>query len=295
MGRHRSHLLTTSKEGQPPPFPADVPVPARMYDYCLGGKDNFAVDRETVLAVSEQIPEAVEVARSNRRFLYRVVRFLARDAGIRQFVDMGSGLPTQNNVHEVAQRFRPGARVVYVDHDPIVVTYGRALLADNVNTTVITGDMTEPAAILDDPTVRRLIDFSEPVAALFLSVAHFVAEDATVHRMLTTVLDALTPGSYLAFSQIVGPTREAAERSNDLMETRGVVWRNRIKADVIGFLRGLEPVEPGLVNVDDWRPDLFQPKLPAVDPALGPYVEGSVGGHKGFMEFGGVLRRLTVR
>lgn len=284
--------MTTSKEGQPP-FSADVPVPARLYDYCLGGKDNFAVDREAVLAVSAQIPEAVDTARANRRFLYRVVRFLARDAGIGQFIDMGSGLPTQDNVHEVARRFEPNARVVYVDHDPIVVTYGRALLVDDNTTTAITADMTEPMAILDDPTVRRLIDFSAPVAVLFLSVAHFIAADATVRRMLGTVIDALGSGSYLAFSQIVGPTREAAERSNDLMKARGVVWKNRTKADVTEFLRGLEQVEPGLVNVEDWRPDPFQPKLRPVDEALASYV-GTSAGHKGFAEFGGLLR-LTDR
>jgi hypothetical protein len=284
--------LTTSKEG-PPPFSAGVPVPARLYDYCLGGKDNFAVDREAVLAVSAQIPEAVDTARANRRFLYRVVRFLARDAGIRQFIDMGSGLPTQNNVHEVAQRFHPEARVVYVDHDPLVVTYGRALLANDDKTMAITADMTEPAAILDDPTVRRLIDFSAPVAVLFLSVAHFIAADATVRHMLGTVVDAIRPGSYIAFSQIAGPTREAAEQSNDIMKARGVVWKNRIKDDVIEFLHGLEPVEPGLVNVEDWRPDPFQPQLPPVDELLTPYV-GASAIHKGFQEFGGVLR-LTER
>jgi hypothetical protein len=284
--------LTTSKEG-PAPFSAAVPVPARLYDYCLGGKDNFAVDREAVLAVSAQIPEAVDTARANRRFLYRVVRFLARDAGIRQFIDMGSGLPTQNNVHEVAQRFQPDARVVYVDHDAFVVTYARALLANDDNTTAITADMTEPVAILDDPTVRRLIDFSAPVAVLFLSVAHFIAADATVRRMLGTVVDAIGPGSYIAFSQIAGPTREAAERSNDIMKARGVVWKNRIKDDVIGFLHGLELVEPGLVNVEDWRPDAFQPQLPPVDELLAPYV-GASAIHKGFQEFGGVLR-LTER
>ncbi|HEU5161121.1 MAG TPA: SAM-dependent methyltransferase [Streptosporangiaceae bacterium] len=286
-------MTTTSKEG-PPPFSADVPVPARLYDYCLGGKDNFAVDREAVLAVSQEIPEAVDSARANRRFLYRAVRFLARDAGIRQYIDMGSGLPTQNNVHEVAQRFQPDARVVYIDHDPIVVTYGRALLADSDRTTVITADLTRPTEILNDPTVQRLIDFSAPVAVLFLSVAHFVPEDTTVRAMLGTVVDAIVPGSYVAFSQIVGPSRAAVEHSNNIMKARGVTWRNRIKADVTGFLHGLEPVEPGLVNVEDWRPDPFQPELPPVDEALTPYV-GASAVHKGFMEFGGVLRRLTDR
>ena len=284
--------MTTSKEGSPP-FSANVPVPARLYDYCLGGKDNFAADREAVLAVSAQIPEAVDTARANRRFLYRAVRFLARDAGIRQFLDMGSGLPTQNNVHEVAQRFQPDARVVYVDRDPLVVTYGRALLTNDDNTTVITADIADQAAILDDPTVRRLIDFSAPVAVLFLSVAHFIAADATVRRMLGTVVDAVTPGSYVAFSQIAGPSREAAERSNDIMRARGVDWKNRIKADVIEFLDGLEPVEPGLVNVEDWRPDPFQPQLAPVDELLAPYV-GASAIHVGFQEFGGVLR-LTER
>lgn len=284
--------MTTSKEG-PPPLSADVPVPARLYDYCLGGKDNFAVDREAVLAVSAQIPEAVDTARANRRFLYRVVRFLARDAGIGQFIDMGSGLPTQNNVHEVARRFRSDARVVYVDRDPLVVTYGRALLADDDRATAITADIAEPEVILGDPTVRRLIDFSAPAAVLFLSVAHFIDDDATVRRMVATVVDALVPGSYVAFSQIAAPSREAAERSNAIMRARGVAWKNRTKADVIEFLHGLLPVEPGLVNVEDWRPDPFQPQLPPVDAALAPYV-GASAVHRGFQEFGGLLR-LTDR
>jgi hypothetical protein len=264
-----------------------------MYDYCLGGKDHFAADRESVLATCAQIPEALDIARDNRRFLFRAVRYLARDAGISQFLDMGSGLPTQANVHEVAQRFRPSAHVVYVDIDPIVLTHGRALLADDETTTVITADMTEPEKVLTDPDAQRLIDFDRPVAALFLSVAHFVPDDQVVRQMLDTVMDTLAPGSYVAFSQIVGADKASVEQSNQIMESRGVTWKNRVQADVIQILHGFEPVPPGLVDVKDWRPDPFQPALTTVAEPLRPYL-GASAGDKRFMEFGGVLSKTRV-
>jgi hypothetical protein len=275
-----------------PRFSTGVPAPARIYDYCLGGKDNFAVDREAVLAVCAQIPEALDMARSNRRFLYRVVRFLARDAGVGQFIDLGSGLPTQANVHEVAQRFRPAARVVYVDIDPVVLSHGRALLADDKTTTVITADMTAPHKIVTDPDALRLIDFSEPVAALFLSVAQNTPDDAQVRDMLVTMMDALAPGSYLAFSHIVGPDKDTVDSSNELarkiMTNRGMPWKNRTRAEVAGLLRGLQPVEPGLVGIDDWHPDRFEPKPLPVDAPLQRYI-GASAAHKLFSIYGGVL------
>jgi hypothetical protein len=271
-------------------FSTTVPSPARTYDYCMGGKDHFAADRESVLATCAQIPEALDIARDNRRFLYRAVRFLARDAGISQFLDMGSGLPTQANVHEVAQRFRPSAHVVYVDIDPIVLSHGRALLADEETTTVITADMTEPEKVLADPDAQRLIDFDRPVAALFLSVGHFVPDGQVLRQMLDTVMDALAPGSYVAFSQIVGPDTTSVDQSNQMMESRGVTWKNRVHADVIQLLRGFETVPPGLVDVKDWRPDPFQPGLGPVAEPLRPYL-GASAGDKRFMEFGGVLAK----
>jgi hypothetical protein len=272
------------------PFSVDVPSPARMYDYSLGGKDNFASDREAVLAVCAQFPEAVDVPRQNRQFLFRVVRFLARDAGIRQFLDLGSGLPTQANVHEVAQRFQPDAHVVYIDNDPIVLAHGRALLEDPETTTVITADMTEPDKILADPDVRRLIDFSQPVAALMLSVGHFVAEAETLSRTMSTILDAAVPGSYLAFSQIAGENQEVVDESNEIMARRGVRWTNRTRAAVAEFARGLDLVEPGLVDVKDWRPDPFQPELVPVPEPLRPY-EGASATNTTFVELGCIMRK----
>src|SRR5690554_2535873 len=186
-----------------PNFATDVPTSARIYDYDLGGKDNFAVDRAAALEGLKHFPEILDAARHNRLFLYRLVRYLARDAGIRQFLDMGSGLPTQNNVHQVAQQFQPDARVVYVDNDPIVLANGQALLATDHSTTVIAADMTEPASILSHPNTLDLLDFSQPVAVLFLSIGHSIMDDEKLRSMLADVQEAVVPGSFLAFTQLV--------------------------------------------------------------------------------------------
>ncbi|MDG4791796.1 SAM-dependent methyltransferase [Micromonospora sp. WMMD1102] len=286
--------MTAPSDGSKPQIRHDVPTPARMYDYCLGGKDNFPVDRAAVLAVHKQFPEGVHEARNNRLFLYRLVRFLARDAGIRQFLDMGSGLPTQANVHQVAQRFQPDARVVYVDNDPIVLSHGRALLADDRTTTVIAADMTEPERILGDPETRKLIDFSEPAAALFLSIGHSIVDDQKLRSMLETVWAALAPGSYLGFSQVCGIDRATVEEGNEMTKRLGLSWRNRTVEDVTELLRGLEPaetIEPGLVQVVEWRPDPDQPTLAHVDEPLRPYLESPLENQRS-MECGVVFRKL---
>ena len=269
-----------------------VAHPARMYDYCLGGKDNFAVDREAVRIFVERFPEGLDSARENRLFLYRVVRFLSREAGIRQFLDMGSGLPTQANVHQVAQRFQPDAHVVYVDNDPIVLVHGRALLAEDA-TTVIQADMTDPQDILARPEVRDLIDFDQPVAALFLSVPHSIPDDQQARDMFAAIVDALVPGSFLAASQFIGVHEEAARAHTQTANELGLVWKTRTVdgfQDLIAGL-GLEPVPPGLVDVCDWRPDPHQPPLHPVDETLQPYI-GWTAGDKLVKEFGGVLHKL---
>jgi hypothetical protein len=260
-----------------------------MYDYGLGGKDNFAVDREANLAGLAQFPELLDIARENRLFLYRVVRFLAGEAGIRQFLDMGSGLPAAQNVHQVAQQFQPDARVVYVDNDPVVLTHGRALLAEQGRTTVVMADMTRPDDILAHADVRRLIDFSQPVAALFLSALHSVPDDAVAVSMLSTTVGALAPGSFLALSQCVGESIEAADEHNKVAGQVGLAWKTRMADDIRGFVAGMEPVPPGLVDVADWRPDRFQPPLAPVDLPLRPFL-GAAARHKRLKEFGGVLR-----
>jgi hypothetical protein len=282
--------MTAPSDGEFPDLSGTYPTPARMYDYCLGGKDNFEADRAAVLASIAHFPMGVDEARNNRQFLYRVVRFLARDAGIRQFLDLGSGLPTQDNVHQVAQQFQPGARVVYVDNDPIVLAHGRALLAKDDSTTVIAADMTKPEEILDQPQTRRLVDFSQPVAALFLSVGHSIPDDSTVESMLATVRAALVPGSYLAFTQMCGDDPAMLEQSKQVAKEQNYTMRVRPTKDVAGFLQGLELVEPGLVNVRDWRPDPTQPPLPPVDEPLRPYLGASANWSGTGGEFGGVGR-----
>ncbi|MFC6023493.1 SAM-dependent methyltransferase [Plantactinospora solaniradicis] len=282
--------MTTPSDGTMPVIRQDVPTSARMYDYCLGGKDNFAVDREAMQVVSSHFPEGLDAARDNRLFLYRVVRYLARDAGIRQFLDMGSGLPTQANVHQVAQQFQPDARVVYVDNDPIVLAYGRALLAEDQSTTVIAADMVATELILTDPETQRLIDFSEPVATLFLSIGHSIVDDETLRSMFRTVWDAVAPGSFLVFSQMCGIDRAAVEEANEMSRGLGLVWRNRTPDEVAELLRGMDLVEPGLVEVVDWRPDPNQPPLAQVDEPLRPFL-GAATKNRRVMEYGALLRK----
>jgi hypothetical protein len=266
-----------------------VPSPARMYDYCLGGKDNFAVDRDAVLTLTRQFREGLDVTRENRQFLYRVVRFLAEEAGIRQFLDMGSGLPTQANVHQVAQRFQPDAHVVYVDSDPIVLAHGRALLAEE-STTVIQADMTDPLEIMVRPDVRRLIDFGRPTAVLFLSVAHSIPDDDTARNMFAVVADELVSGSFVAMSQFAAVDQETAATHTKKAIEVGLTWKTRTVDDIRGLVGDLEPVPPGLVDVGAWRPDPEQPPLNPVDDPLQQFI-GAAAANKQIKEFGGVLRK----
>lgn len=282
--------MTAPNDGTYPAFPIDRPTPARMYDYTLGGKDNFPVDRQAVLTVNTRYPAGLDVTRENRLFLYRVVRFLAQEVGIRQFLDLGSGLPTQQNVHQVAQQFRAGARVVYVDSDPIVLAHGRALLADDETTTVINADVTEPERILADEEVRRMIDFTEPVAVLLLSVGHSIPDDERLRHLIDTIRESIVPGSYFAFSQMAGTTQQWVDEANELVRELGLDWKNRTTAAVNDLVRGFEPVEPGLVNVKTWRPDPNQPPLAPVDEPLRQFL-GAGAKETRFYEYGGVLRR----
>jgi hypothetical protein len=283
--------VTAPSDGGFPQLDTGPPSPARVYDYSIGGRDNFAADREVAVGVNAQFPEAVDAARSNRLFLYRAVRFLARDAGVRQFLDLGSGLPSQNNVHQVAQRFQPDATVVYVDNDPAVQAYGRALLATDDSTTILAGDMTRLDEILAHPDTRRLLDVSQPMAVLFLSIGHFITDDATLQRMLDDVYDTVAPGSYVAFSQMVGVDQQAVDESHEkLLALIQMSWKNRLTTEVAGFLRRWEPVEPGLVDITDWRPDPDQPPLPEVDAPLRQFI-GASKKNKRLFEFGGIVRK----
>ncbi|MEV0293716.1 SAM-dependent methyltransferase [Nocardia sp. NPDC050710] len=285
----------TSDETIEASIPLDRPTSARAYGWMLGGKDNYAIDREIILQVLRGFPECVDIARQNRQFLYRAVRYLVQDAGISQFLDLGCGLPTDNNVHQVAQRFNPDARVAYVDIDPIVLAHGRALLADHQRTTVITADMRDPDALLTDPDVRRLIDFSEPVAVLFLSVGHHLKDVDAVgegaRHALRHIIDTVAaPGSHLAFSQVVSDDAEVGSAFAAQLDGAGIPWQNRTPAEVDALFVGLEPVDPGLTNLIDWRPDPDQPPLEPVPEQLFPYV-GATKQRTDVYEYGGILRK----
>ncbi|GAA3743464.1 SAM-dependent methyltransferase [Salinactinospora qingdaonensis] len=268
----------------------DRPTPARAYGWMLGGKDNFQVDRNLILSVSEHFPEDLDIARQNRLFLYRAVRYLARDVGIHQFLDLGSGYPTENNVHQVAQAFQPEARVVYVDIDPIVLAHGRALLADNPYTTVITADMTDPEQILTHPDTQALLDPTQPVGILMFSIPHCIPDDGDAQRAIQAPLQWAASGSYLAISHVVADDVATADELTEVITGLGMPWRTRTPSQFASWLTDLEPVEPGLVDINDWRPDPDQPPLGECPPELAPYLGASAGSRRMY-EYGGVLRK----
>ncbi|WP_432923796.1 SAM-dependent methyltransferase [Microbispora sp. CA-135349] len=235
----------------------NTPSIARMYDYFLGGKDNFKADREAAKKMISLVPNVREFARANREFLGRIVRFLAQQ-GIDQFLDVGAGLPTQQNVHQVAQAVAPQARVAYVDNDPIVLVHGRALLADSPGTIVVQGDINAPEAILGDADLRAHLDLSRPIAVLMLSVLNVVPDDAKAEAIVATFRAAMAPGSYLVISH--GYTGQVGSRTD--REVREVYRRSsagsskpRDHAQIAAYFDGLELLEPGIVPVAAWRPE----------------------------------------
>jgi hypothetical protein len=237
-------------------FDTTVAHSARVHDYWLGGKDHYAADRAAGDAVIAAYPGIVESVRANRAFLARVVRFLAAEAGIRQFLDIGTGVPTANNTHEVAQSVASDCRVVYVDYDPVVLVHARALLAGSPEgaTDYIDADLREPETILEQ--AARTLDLSRPVAVMLIAIMHLIGDDAEPYRLVARLKDAAAPGSYLALSQVASDIQaeqmaEAARRYNSLArETQ----RHRNRAEVTRFFDGLDLVEPGVVPVQEWRP-----------------------------------------
>lgn len=246
-----------------------IPSVARMYDYYLGGKDNFASDRQAAEAVLALVPETRLAARENRAFMQRAVRFLSRQ-GIRQFLDLGTGLPTQGNVHEVAGE---GSHVVYVDNDPIVLAHARAILNDARRVGVLEGDLRRPQAILDDPETLKLIDFSQPVAIMLVAILHFIQDDEDPRSIIETLTARMVPGSYLVISHAC-PTSELSKDVTDVYRSSMPGIRLRTKAEVLPFFDGLELVEPGVINVAEWRPDVAG-ELVALK-GLGDYLVGGV-------------------
>jgi S-adenosyl methyltransferase len=234
-----------------------VPHIARIYDYSLGGKDNFAVDREAAEEFVKVMPGILITVRHSRAFLARAVRFLAAECGIRQFLDIGTGLPTANNTHEVAQSVSPECRVVYVDNDPMVLAHARALLASSPEgrTTYIHADLRDTDKILDD--ARDILDFTQPVAIMLLGILHCIPDDDDPYKIVERLLAAVPPGSYLVLGHPANDVEAAAaaaataDLNNRLAEP--VTFRSR--DEVAGFLDGVEVLEPGLVQYAQWRPD----------------------------------------
>lgn len=236
----------------------NVPNIARMYDFYLGGKDNLAVDREAAAQVLKAAPDAPAMARANRAFLGRAVRFLAEDAGIGQFLDIGAGLPTRENVHEVAQRVNPLADVVYVDHDPVVLAHARALLASGEHTHAAWGDLRDPKRILN--AAGEFVDLNEPVAILLVAVLHFIQDDEEPHRIVKTLMDAVAPGSYLVISH-GEHTPELLEAGRAYEKTSARVAL-RSQTEISQFFEGLDLVRPGLVRLPHWSPSGENTRFP---------------------------------
>jgi hypothetical protein len=235
-----------------------IPTAARMYDYYLGGKDNFAADRAAVEELDKVVPSTRALAVNNRRFMERAVRVLAEDHGIRQFLDHGSGLPTQNNVHQVARQVTADPHVVYIDIDPLVSVHGRALLVEDERTTVIEADMRDTETIFAHPDTLRLIDFSQPVGVLFNSVFHCIPDSQTDGPLAVVrrVTERLVPGSFLVMCQLVSEHPEIRDSVTNFMDqaTDGHWGRVRQEKDVAEWFEGMDILEPGLVEVSTWRP-----------------------------------------
>ena len=244
------------------------PHAARMYDYFLGGKDHFAADRQTAEEGLRQWPTVRSAVRENRAFLGRVVRHLVAEAGIRQFLDIGTGLPSAGNVHEIAQHIAPESRIVYVDNDPIVLAHARALLTSGPHgaTAYIDADLRRPGEILSHPALRETLDLSQPVALILVAVLHFIPDEDNPAALVSALLDALPSGSYLAASHVT-PEHDPARVAGlaRIYRASGVTGQIRTAEEFADLaFTGLEMVDPGVVMVSDWRPDDAGPRpLPA--------------------------------
>jgi len=261
----------------PPEVDTSVPHSARIWNYWLGGKDNYPVDRAAGDQFRETFPEIVAIARASRGFLTRAVRYLAGEAGIRQFLDIGTGLPTADNTHEVAQRAAPACRIVYVDNDPLVLTHARALLTSTPQgmTDYIDADLREPAKIVG--AAARTLDFTQPVALMLMNILGHIGDYDEARSIVKRLLDALPSDSYLAHcdgTNVIDKAMDAALRIYN--ESGAVPYYPRSPEQIAGFFDGLELLEPGVVSCPRWRPD----------PA-----NGSGGLPAELDEFGGVARK----
>jgi hypothetical protein len=247
---------TSSQHG--PKIDTSVPHSARVWNYWLGGKDNFAADRAAGDQVREAYPEVVEIARASRAFLVRAVQYLVGQAGIRQFLDIGTGLPTADNTHEVAQRIAPGCRVVYVDNDPLVLVHARALLTSSPEgaTDYVDADVHDPDKILQE--AARTLDFTQPVALMLLGILGNVADTDEAHAIVNRLLDAVPAGSHLVINDGT-KTTEVHEEAERTAQEAGHQYTLRSPQQIGAFFHGLELVEPGVVSTPTWRPTTPEP------------------------------------
>jgi hypothetical protein len=245
----------TGQRTEPPEIDASVPNSARIWNYWLGGKDNYPVDREAGDDYRAIYPEIVDVARASRRFLTRAVRWLAGEAGIRQFLDIGTGLPTADNTHEVAHRVAPGARVVYVDNDPVVLAHARALLTSTQGTTAyIDADLHDPERILAAAT--QTLNFTQPIGLMMLGILGHIGDDDEARSIVKRLVEGLPSGSYLTLCDGTNIISEAGVEAQRLYNQSGAVpYRLRRPDQIAEFFEGLELVAPGVVSCPRWRPD----------------------------------------
>jgi hypothetical protein len=235
---------------------------ARVYDYALGGKDNYEIDRSTLAKIQETTPSAIDLAVDNRKYLTRVARFLSTQTPCEQFLDLGSGLPTAENTHQIVQRFNRDARVVYVDHDPVVLAHGRALLEDQEHSWLVDGDIFTPSSVLDDEVVSERIDFDKPVALIAIAALHHLKGERQKQRqneVMAEYIDRLPSGSYVALSHLLEPENEYDEAQRALADSvqdsslGGLIFRTR--DEIKELLPGMELVDPGVVECYRWWPD----------------------------------------
>ena len=268
-----SDWTTRGLDYEPPQIDTRTAHAARVYDYILGGKDNYLPDREAAEQLIRAEPSVQVSVRQNRLFLHRLTRYLAAEAGISQFLDIGTGIPTSPNVHEIAQQANPAARVVYVDNDPIVLAHARALLTSSPQGRVayVHADMRDAATVLAAPDLTATLDLSRPTALLMLSTLHLITDPVEARELLGRYLAALVPGSYLALS--VATTDSYSQATGDEMQSvlrsHGIPVLQRTRAEATELFDGLELADPGVVLVSQWRPDAGT--VQAADAQVGLY------------------------
>ncbi|WP_405495334.1 SAM-dependent methyltransferase [Nocardia sp. NBC_00511] len=248
-----------------------TPHTSRIYDYFLGGKDNYEVDRQAAAEILKAWPEIRTAARINREFMHRSTRYLA-ERGVRQFLDIGTGIPTEPNLHQIAQEIAPDSRVVYVDFDPLVLAYARALMTgtEQGTTTYIHGDVTDPVSILTAPELTQTLDLSKPVGLSMIALLHFV--EADINKIVTTFLDALAPGSYLAICTITTDfSPDSVARAADVYKVRKLPAQTRTHDEVAGWFSSLELIDPGVVPPHRWNLDDGIEMPPSYDAKVNCY------------------------